>query len=327
MNVEWCTSRRGRMCGSQRGGVSHALSNPCNSCNSFNSLAAFTKLDLIVLAAVVALLAGWLVFAHTGERGRRAVCTRNLMRLGQATHSFASEHGESLPVAMIAQPALTWDMELEPYLQSKPAVAAPSDPGSNSAPVAKKSYYAERQAQRAEKQRVESQTRQAAGRVVWGAASVFYCPSDHFARARPRSYAMPAHKMDWENWPPGPEDRYGVGLAWDRVAMKRLLNLDPASDEAPDLAALAAVKLGSIPDPANTLLLTELIQGNQLKSTSRCTLAGPEEQVEGVANQGGSLHTGRFNYLMVDGHVEWLRPYQLETFSPNAGIWTIRKGD
>ena len=287
----------------------------------------FTNLDMLALLSMVALLAGWLVFTHSGERGRRAVCTHNLARLGQATHSFASEHGGSLPVAMIQQPALTWDMELEPYLGSKPAASTAPGAGAKPPPAAKKSYYAERQAQRAEKQRVESQGRKSAGRVVWGAASVFYCPSDHFARARPRSYAMPAHKMNWENWPPGPDDRYGVGLAWDANAIKRLLNLEPASDGPQDLAALAAVKLGLIPDPANTLLLTEVIQANTLKSTSRCTLAGPEEQVEGTADQGGSLHTGRFNYLMVDGHVECLRPYQLETFCPSAGIWSIRKGD
>ena len=297
----------------------------CNPFHSCSSSAAFTSLDLLALVSMVALLAGWLVFTHSGERGRRAVCTHNLARLGQATHSFASDHGGSLPVAMIQQPALTWDMELEPYLGSKPAASTAPGADAKSAPAAKKSYYAERQAQRAEKQRVESQGRKSAGRVVWGADSVFYCPSDHFARARPRSYAMPAHKMNWENWPPGPNDPYGVGLAWDANAIKRLLNLNPA--EPPDLEALAAVKLDFIPDPANTLLLTEVIQANTLKSTSRCTLAGPEEQVEGTADQGGSLHTGRFNYLMVDGHVECLRPYQLETFCPSAGIWSIRKGD
>ena len=56
-------------------------------------MAAFTKADLMALVAVVTLVGGWFGCARLGERGRTSACARNLAVLGQATHSWANDHG------------------------------------------------------------------------------------------------------------------------------------------------------------------------------------------------------------------------------------------
>lgn len=268
-----------------------------NSGPACPACAGFTKLDLLVLVAVAGLLLGWLVFAHTGERGRTARCARNLVVLGQGMLAFAADHNGGLPPASVAVGPLdvSWSFLVAPYV--RPELAA-------SNPRAAKWQYEDAIADR------------------------LVCPSDRVLRGYPRSYAMPAYEMRPENWPPSGKENCGVGLAWNGDAIKRLLKKETVTAEGLNMTDLALVKLSQIPDPANTLLLTELVQeGHKRKSSSRATVNGPGEQVEGVSKQGGSLHTGRFNYLMVDGHVECLRPYQVETFSSSAGIWTIKKGD
>jgi prepilin-type processing-associated H-X9-DG protein len=39
------------------------------------------------------------------------------------------------------------------------------------------------------------------------------------------------------------------------------------------------------------------------------------------------FHGGRFNYLMIDGHVELLSPLQTGSFDGTSGIWSLKEKD
>lgn len=267
----------------------------CCSLRRPSGLAAFTKADLVALVAVVTLVGGWFGCARLGERGRTSTCARNLGVLGQAIHSYANDHGGSIPPAGIDAPLLTWDMQLRHYLRPDLIV-------SNSA-------YAERQLQKA-------------------IAPRFHCPSDPFERMAPRSYAISRHDMQPENWPPGPHNATGVGLCWQKASLKTLLDPEAIANATTNGDALALAKLSNVPAPADTLLLAELIEpANVMGSFRSATVGNAAEQTAPFKGDSSRVHRGRFNYLMVDGHVEALAPFQTGSAAGNGGIWTIEAGD
>jgi prepilin-type processing-associated H-X9-DG protein len=89
--------------------------------------------------------------------------------------------------------------------------------------------------------------------------------------------------------------------------------------------------------PSQTLLLTENARpANILFSPSGATIAGPSQHVQARLIDIDHYHGGRINYLMIDGHVELLYPWEsagqndpnstvTRDFHPN--IWTIRADD
>jgi prepilin-type processing-associated H-X9-DG protein len=250
--------------------------------------------DLLAAIAVAALLAGWFGFNRLGERGRIARCARNLAVLGQAMHGSAHDHNGGLPPAGMETPETTWDIELVPY-------AAPQL-GQSKSPTANR-------------------------QLIKSIASSYLCPSDSVKRDRPRSYSMPAHDMKPENWPPGPGNSTGVGLWWSRQAVRNQLGDDADEEAQGNRDILPAISLSDIPHPADTLLLTELIQrDNRLASASQVRVASAEDQRAAFRGDLSRFHGGRFNYLMADGHVELLTPLQTGSISGSAGIWSVRKG-
>jgi prepilin-type processing-associated H-X9-DG protein len=109
-----------------------------------------------------------------------------------------------------------------------------------------------------------------------------------------------------------------------------------SSDVVPETASAPVIRLALIPEPADTLLLTEHVSpANWLWNSSHATVASTGEQLQSKTIQPARFHGGRFNYLMIDGHVETLRP--IETVghvgqvganpATHYGIWTIRPGD
>lgn len=173
----------------------------------------------------------------------------------------------------------------------------------------------------------------APGQVKNGIDPFFLCPSDHLSRPRPRSYAMSAHDMARENWPPGSDNDTGVGLVWNNDGIKRLLGEGAVTNATANIDSLAMVKLSSIPAPADALLYTDFIhRDNNLKGVKRAVVPSPGEQLESFKGDGTQFHRGRFNYLMVDGHVELLSPLQTGSSGgydagEHHGIWTIKAGD
>jgi len=161
-----------------------------------------------------------------------------------------------------------------------------------------------------------------------GIDPLFLCPSDRVSRPRPRSYAMSAHNMAAENWPPGPENETGIGLVWNKPALQRLLGTEVLSDATNSTDSLAMVKLSGVPSPADTVCLAESINAaNNVKSIEGTYVSGCGNQMVGLQLEGTQpqFHLGRFNYLMVDGHVQRLRPFTVETISGSSGVWAVKK--
>jgi len=153
----------------------------------------------------------------------------------------------------------------------------------------------------------------------WG--RLLLCPSATSRQSRPRSYAMPAYDMSPDNWPPGPGVNTGVGLVWNKETIQALLDEQMAQSVSTNTEELAMLKRSSIPSPVNTLLLTEFNSDSNVKETRMAAINGVDQQLEQSQNPKLRIHGGRYNYLMVDGHVELLSPLQ------SARIWTIGKSE
>ena len=213
---------------------------------------------------------------------------------------YAADHDGGLPPASIEPSQQTWDTLLTPYLCSDMA-------GANSTNA--------------------SQTLQDA------AALRFLCPSDDLFRSHPRTYVMSAHDMQPDNWPPGPDNATGLGLAWSAQAIEALLGADALEQAATSDDGLALVKFLWLPEPAKTLLLTEAVaHDNKLGRPATAALASAGEQSGLFSEDRRRFHHECFNYLMTDGHVELVAPLKIgragdgEAAVP-SGAWTIRKGD
>jgi len=250
----------------------------------------FTRVDLVVGVGVVLGLMAWLGWAFLGENGRRARCAGNLAAIGRAMQGYAGDHGGMLPPASVnvGKVQTTWDLTIVPFL-----VPGQGADNNSQLAVTVPRFYA--------------------------------CPSDHLAHSGTiRSYSMGNNDMTLQNWPPGPHAATGVGLTWDKASVSRLLGDDAL--QQPE--ALPGVKLSAIPDPANTVLVAEMIApDNTLGKFPWATVSGSGRLGQALPDGGASFHGGRFNYLMVDGHVEPLSTLQAGAVDGQAGIWTIKEGD
>jgi prepilin-type processing-associated H-X9-DG protein len=263
---------------------------------------SFTVWDLIAILVVTGVFGGWFVFAHSGERGHIARCAGNLKALGEATQAYANDHNDGLPAAVIDTRAMgaegqvtCWDMALAPYLEPRLAKA--------------KSIYEQNQ--------------------LWPAVQPYLvCPSDPFKRAEPRCYAMATRIMQ-AGWPPSPQDMTGVGVVWNKQFVSALLGQEMAGDALKNPDLLPRLKRSLLPDPANTLLLTELIApGNHLRRGPYADVNDANVQEESFNGDSSSFHFGKFHYLMADGHVKLLTGPQTDgSDGQSRNIWTINAED
>ena len=240
----------------------------------------------MVLIGLVVFLGYWFGLSRFGERGRVAKCAANLAVLGRAMQEFSNDHGDALPPAIIDMQQVTWDARIATYLP--------------------------------------------ANQARHGIDPLFKCPSDQLPHARTRSYTMSAHNMRNENWPIGPENATGVGLIWNQESISRLLGEPAIRTAATNMDCLAMLKRSTIPAPASTVVLTELINSdNNLKGTRWAVIgdaadtSAAGQQLEQLLHSQIRIHEGRYNYLMLDGHVERLSPLQAGALK----IWNIRKAN
>jgi prepilin-type processing-associated H-X9-DG protein len=136
---------------------------------------------------------------------------------------------------------------------------------------------------------------------------------------------MSWHNPDKKNWPLGPDNTTGVGLTWDNSSKNdqydAIDNVIHASGHIPSF------RLSMIPAPAGTLMLAEKPKAaNIVFRFNNAEIAKPTESLDTKNLSQGHYHKGKFNYLMVDGHVETLLPEQTIA-KPAGNIWTIRPGD
>lgn len=254
---------------------------------------AFTRLDLCFAVVSVTVLLGLAVLNLTGERGRTLRCAHNLKKLGQAMEEYAGDHGGGLPPANIQQSQATWDLLIAPYLRPDLGISHLA--------------YARRVLER-------------------GDIPDLHCPSDTLVRKAPRTYIMSGHNMWKENFPPGPDNATGVGLEWNEWRVKTMLGERALEQSKTNGDTLDLVKLSWLPDPANTLLLTEVVHPNNAAGRPwMTTVFSARQQVELFKGDRALFHGGRFNYLMADGHVELLSPAATEGAGLHGvGGYTIR---
>lgn len=277
------------------------------------------ELGVVVAVVTVLALTGLAAIRFWSEARQTGVCRGNLKTLHQAISAYAADHHGLLPPAAMTirrSKPVAWDVMIKNYIRPNLLVA--------------NSVAAERVHDRA-------------------IAHLFLCSRDTIERsggARPRSYAMPKHDMEPANWPPGAGNATGVGLWWvPPPAVKPPTNHTlPAGFKPPPpkrLPALgtndpAQLRWASVAEPQGTLLLTENIRAeNILWKVPQAAISTTEEQLAFAGRKREGVHNGKFNYLMVDGHVETLLPEftvgHIGEPGGNAkthmGIWTIRAGD
>jgi len=156
-------------------------------------------------------------------------------------------------------------------------------------------------------------------------ADRFWCPSDREPRAdgRPRSYSMPMYELRTEGWPPTQRSEGGVGLYLDEERVRAAREWDPTLGDG-----VPVMRVGMIPSPADTALLVERVAIRNVlgRATFACVL-NAREQWGAKTLERDRFHNGRFNYLMVDGHVERMTERASGGHTGEGGVWTLRPDD
>lgn len=258
----------------------------------------FTRTDLNVVLVIIMLVGvlAWAGMAASRKTRQIYVCALHQKILGRAFIGYSMDHRDDLPPAVVSDHTIdtSWDKEIVFYLQS----------------AAKSHSPAERQA-------LESKV-----------AYLFKCPADRELRggAQPRSYSMPMYDISKDGWPANGNSMGGLGLYLDTKAIKMARKADPSIP----IGALPAIRTTMVPAPADTALLVERISIlNALWGGKFACIISTREQFDAKTFTDREFHGGKMNYLMLDGHVELLRPIQSggQLAEDDQGLWTIRPGD
>jgi prepilin-type processing-associated H-X9-DG protein len=268
-----------------------------------NGFAGFSRLDLLVLCYTIVMVFGLaaLFLLETSRSVKTNHCTANLKLLHEAMMIYSENNANQLPYVMLKYNENTyssWDELTYPFV--------PGGYKTNSR--GERTILADR---------------------------ILRCPSDTIGppkgavgRSR-RTYSMSWHRMNKENWPPGPANSTGVGLWWSdkpRAGSEMAWTNTLSADEH-----IPSINLSMIPAPSTTLLLAEKARReNYLFHFMGAEIRGPDEHLDTHLISMRDYHQGRFNYLMVDGAVQKLLPEQSAGLPRGSGaknIWTIRPDD
>lgn len=270
---------------------------------------AFARRDLLAMILVLSVTV-LLGVAWTGRVKRvtnESVCLDNLKAIGTGMAIYAAENNAKLPIAAVHysdRDFIVWDKLIASPIRSELHRQNPEERKLTTAEV----------------------------------GQMFSCPADTVPRAawsyfnRKRSYSMTDHNMEPSNWPPAAANDTGVGLwwLWRDSGVHALANFENAPKPIP------GVRLDMIQEPKATILVTEMLSGRNtvIGNGAHATVSTTTEQLDPQKLSPAQHHNGKFNYLMVDGHVEFLKPEKTVGTGKagndprtHKGMWTIKAKD